>query len=131
MSKLKKDVLTVGEDKVTLYELSALNRIEYLEYVFEAKNTLPAEGVSQDETVKAVTLLAIRDYAMLVALSLSQASDENRDIPELMNEVLSEYGTDALTRAATMVRELSGMAVKEHSDPEPEEGMEPFSLEKS
>ena len=66
---------------------------------------------------------------MLVALSLSQASDENRDIPELMNEVLSEYGTDALTRAATMVRELSGMAVTERSDPE--EGMEPLSLEKS
>ena len=129
MSKLKKDVLTVGEDMVTLYELSALNRIEYLEYVFDAKKTLPAEGASQDETVKAVTLLAIRDYAMLVALSLSQASDENRDIPELMNEVLSEYGTDALTRAATMVRELSGMAVTERSDPE--EDMEPLSLEKS
>ena len=31
MSKLKKDVLTAGEDMVTLYELSALNRIEYLE----------------------------------------------------------------------------------------------------
>ncbi|ENC9860713.1 phage minor tail protein G [Klebsiella variicola] len=129
MSKLKKDVLTVGEDMVTLYELSALNRIEYLEYVFDAKITLPAEGASQDETVKAVTLLAIRDYAMLVALSLSQASDENRDIPELMNEVLSEYGTDALMRAATMVRELSGMAVISNQ-PENEEQEEPLTLEK-
>jgi hypothetical protein len=46
-----------------------------------------------------------------------------------MNEVLSDYGTDALTRAATMVRELSGMAVTERSDPE--EDMEPLSLEKS
>ncbi|WP_432782134.1 phage minor tail protein domain-containing protein [Klebsiella michiganensis] len=128
MSKLIKDVLTVGEDTVTLYELSALNRMEYLEYVFNAKNTLPVEA-SQDETVKAVTLLAIRDYGMLVALSLSQAPDENRDIAELMNEVLSEYGTGALTRAATMVRELSGMAVMERSDPE--ENKEPLSLEKS
>ncbi|MFS9599236.1 phage tail protein, partial [Klebsiella variicola] len=79
---------------------------------------LPAEGSSQDETVKAVTLLAIRDYAMLVALSLSQASDENRDIPELMNEFLSDNGTDALTLAATMERELSVMDVTELSDPE-------------
>lgn len=128
MSKLKKDILTVGEDKVTLYELSALNRMEYLEYVFNAKNTLPVEA-SQDETVKAVTLLAIRDYGMLVALSLSQNPDENRDIAELMNEVLSEYGADALTRAATMVRELSGMAVV-NNQPENEDQEEHLTLEK-
>lgn len=102
--------------------------MEYLEYVFNAKNTLPVEA-SQDETVKAVTLLAIRDYGMLVALSLSQNPDENRDIAELMNEVLSEYGADALTRAATMVRELSGMAVV-NNQPENEDQEEPLTLEK-
>lgn len=129
MSKLKKDFITIGEDRVTLYELSALNRIEYLEYVFSAKNSIPADEAQTDDKIKVASILTIKDFAMLVALSLSQAPSESREASELLNEVISDFGVDGLTLAAQMVRELSGMLTR--GDNTSEEDAEPVSLEKS
>ncbi|UXE39625.1 phage minor tail protein domain-containing protein [Raoultella ornithinolytica] len=129
MSKLRKDNLPIGEDTVTLYELSALSRIEYLEYVFNAKNTLPPDDAAADEKFKAVSLITLRDYAMLVALSLSQAPDENREAAEIMNDVLREYGAGSLAQAAMLVRELSGMELSQNRGETLEEDT-PISLEK-
>lgn len=129
MSKLKKDFITIGEDRVTLYELSALNRIEYLEYVFSAKKSIPEDEDQTDDKIKAASILTIKDFAMLVALSLSQAPSESREASELLNEVISDFGVDGLTRAAQMVRELSGMLTR--GDNTSEEDAEPVSLEKS
>ncbi|EBP2087577.1 phage minor tail protein G, partial [Salmonella enterica] len=54
---LKKDTLTYGDASVELYELSGLQRIEYLEYIQQRTAQYDRETEEATEEVRRVTFL--------------------------------------------------------------------------
>lgn len=92
-----------------LFELSAYSRMQYIEFMVEERKSLPPEGSTPEENFKLATLLTMRDQAMLVALSLSEADDENREGKDIFHEIMRKYPPGLLGSAAIMVRMLSGM----------------------
>ncbi|WP_413734332.1 phage minor tail protein domain-containing protein [Sodalis sp. RH21] len=136
MNSCKSDTLTLGATSFTLYELSALNRLEYLEYVFQEQSQLPPDDAKENEKFKAFVGLNIRDCAWIVALSLSQAEGESRSVKDISHDLLRNHPVPILSAAAGKVRELSDMipavdALKESAAEEAPQEVEPPSLEKS
>ncbi|UNF63696.1 phage minor tail protein domain-containing protein [Klebsiella michiganensis] len=109
MTYLKKDTLNPSGENILLFELSAYSRIQYIEFMVEERKSLPPEGSTPEENFKLATLLTMRDQAMLVALSLSEADDENREGKDIFHEIMRKYPPGLLGSAAIMVRMLSGM----------------------
>ncbi|EMO4451341.1 TPA: phage minor tail protein domain-containing protein [Klebsiella pneumoniae] len=109
MTYLKKDTLNPSGENILLCELSAYSRMQYIEFMVEERKSLPPEGSTPEENFKLATLLTMRDQAMLVALSLSEADDENREGKDIFHEIMRKYPPGLLGSAAIMVRMLSGM----------------------
>ncbi|EMJ3740919.1 phage tail protein [Klebsiella michiganensis] len=109
MTYLKKDTLNPSGENILLFELSAYSRMQYIEFMVEERKALPPEGSTREENFKLATLLTMRDQAMLVALSLSEADDENREGKDIFHEIMRKYPPGLLGSAAIMVRMLSGM----------------------
>lgn len=109
MTYLKKDTLNPSGENILLFELSAYSRMQYIEFMVEERKALPPEGSTPEENFKLATLLTMRDQAMLVALSLSEADDENREGKDIFHEIMRKYPPGLLGSAAIMVRMLSGM----------------------
>ncbi len=109
MTYLKKDTLNPGGENILLFELSAYSRMQYIEFMVEERKSLPPEGSTPEENFKLATLLTMRDQAMLVALSLSEANEENREGKDIFHEIMRKYPPGLLGSAAIMVRMLSGM----------------------
>ncbi|EML9470979.1 phage minor tail protein G [Klebsiella grimontii] len=109
MTYLKKDTLNPSGENILLFELSAYSRMQYIEFMVEERKSLPPEGSTPEENFKLATLLTMRDQAMLVALSLSEADDENREGKDIFHEIMRKYPPGLLGSAAIMVRMLSGM----------------------
>ncbi|HBU6581418.1 TPA: phage tail protein [Klebsiella pneumoniae] len=109
MTYLKKDTLNPSGENILLFELSAYSRMQYIEFMVEERKALPPEGSTPEENFKLATLLTMRDQAMLVALSLSEADDENREGKYIFHEIMRKYPPGLLGSAAIMVRMLSGM----------------------
>ncbi|GKQ21766.1 phage minor tail protein domain-containing protein [Klebsiella michiganensis] len=109
MTYLKKDTLNPNGENILLFELSAYSRMQYIEFMVEERKALPPEGSTPEENFKLATLLTMRDQAMLVALSLSEADDENREGKDIFHEIMRKYPPGLLGSAAIMVRMLSGM----------------------
>ncbi|ANK42961.1 TPA: phage minor tail protein G [Klebsiella michiganensis] len=109
MTYLKKDTLNPSGESILLFELSAYSRMQYIEFMVEERKSLPPEGSTPEENFKLATLLTMRDQAMLVALSLSEADDENREGKDIFHEIMRKYPPGLLGSAAIMVRMLSGM----------------------
>ncbi|GEM_PF-2042295 len=109
MTYLKKDTLNPSGENILLFELSAYSRMQYIEFMVEERKALPPEGSTPEENFKLATLLTMRDQAMLVALSLSEAEDENREGKDIFHEIMRKYPPGLLGSAAIMVRMLSGM----------------------
>ena len=109
MTYLKKDTLNPDGENILLFELSAYSRMQYIEFMVEERKSLPPEGSTPEENFKLATLLTMRDQAMLVALSLSEADDENREGKDIFHEIMRKYPPGLLGSAAIMVRMLSGM----------------------
>jgi phage tail assembly protein T len=91
MTYLKKDTLNPDGENILLFELSAYSRMKYIEFMVEERKSLPTEGLSPDENFKIATLLTTRDQAMIVALSLSEADDEERDGKDIFPEIMRKY----------------------------------------
>ncbi|WP_228284449.1 hypothetical protein [Klebsiella variicola] len=53
--------------------------MQYIEFMVEERKSLPSEESTPEENFKLATLLTMRDQAMLVALSLSEADEEQRE----------------------------------------------------
>lgn len=113
---LKKDTLTVGSETATLYELSALQRAEYFEYL-AGKEAVMSEGTSSFQKTAQMMRLNIEANAWMVSRSLWHGSTE-RDENDLHQEVMRTWPTEALSLAVEMVMALSGMTQK---NPEPHE----------
>lgn len=109
MTYLKKDTLNPRGENILLFELSAYSRMQYIEFMVEERKSLPPEGSTPEENFKLATLLTMRDQAMLVALSLSEADEENREGKDIFHEIMRKYPPSLLGSAAIMVRMLSGM----------------------
>ena len=131
MTYLKKDTLNPSGENILLFELSAYSRMQYIEFMVEERKSLPPEGSTPEENFKLATLLTMRDQAMLVALSLSEADEEQREGKDIFPEIIRKYPPGLLGSAALLVRMLSGMIPPVNNDTEKTEEEEEPDLEKS
>ena len=131
MTYLKKDTLNPDGENILLFELSAYSRMQYIEFMVEERKSLPSEESTPEESFKLATLLTMRDQAMLVALSLSEADEEQREGKDIFPEIIRKYPPGLLGSAALLVRMLSGMIPPVNNDTEETEEEEEPDLEKS
>ncbi|AXC71943.1 phage minor tail protein G [Salmonella enterica] len=127
---LKKDTLTYGDASVELYELSGLQRVEYLEYIQQRTAQYDRETEESTEEARRVAFLrmGIDINAWLVSRSL-QNGDQTQDTGKTSDNIAALWSYEALGKGADMVLSLSGMTFPD-SDSE-EEGAEANSPEKS
>ncbi|EDJ3583796.1 TPA: phage tail assembly chaperone G [Salmonella enterica] len=114
---LKKDTLTYGDASVELYELSGLQRIEYLEYIQQRTAQYDRETEEATEEVRRVTFLrmGIDINAWLVSRSL-QNGDQTRDTGKTSDNIAALWSYEALGKGADMVLSLSGMSLPDSGD---------------
>lgn len=126
---LKKDTLTYGDASVELYELSGLQRIEYLEYIQQrtAQYDRETEESTEEERRVAFLRMGVDINAWLVSRSL-QNGDQTRDTGKTSDNIAALWSYEALGNGADMVLSLSGMTPP---DSDSEEGVEADSPEKS
>lgn len=127
---LKKGTLTYGDASVDLYELSGLQRVEYLEYIQQRTAQYDQETEESTEAERRVAFLrmGIDINAWLVSRSL-QNGDQTQDTGKTSDNIAALWSYEALGKGADMVLSLSGMTPPD-SDSE-EEGAEADSPEKS
>lgn len=127
---LKKDTLTYGDASVELYELSGLQRVEYLEYIQQrtAQYDRETEESTEEERRVAFLRMGIDINAWLVSRSL-QNGDQGQDTGKTSDNIAALWSYEALGKGADMVLSLSGMTPPD-SDSE-EEDAEASSPEKS
>lgn len=127
---LKKGTLTYGDASVDLYELSGLQRVEYLEYIQQRTAQYDRETEESTEAERRVAFLrmGIDINAWLVSRSL-QNGDQTRDTGKTSDNIAALWSYEALGKGADMVLSLSGMTPPD-SDSE-EDGVEADSPEKS
>lgn len=125
---LKKKEFTYGGETVVLYELSALQRIDYLAFLAEKTpdfDNLP-EDSSPQMRAQAFMQLNVDINSWLVSRSLAHGNKASHEEAAYQEE-LNTWSYDALSTGAEMVLDLSGMNMSvERKDAE-----EPRSAEKS
>lgn len=114
---LKKDTLTYGDSSVELYELSGLQRIEYLEYIQQRTAQYDRETEKSTEEARRVAFLrmGIDINAWLVSRSL-QNGDQTRDTGKTSDNIAALWSYEALGKGADMVLSLSGMSLPDSGD---------------
>lgn len=110
MSFLKKESLPLEGGSVVLYELSALQRADYFEYLASLEAETP-EDISEMKRMALMVKRNVQVNAWVVSRSLWQGSPE-RDEDELHLEVMRTWPSEALNIAVEKVLDLSGMAPK-------------------
>ncbi|EEI9430608.1 phage minor tail protein G [Salmonella enterica] len=111
---LKKDTLNYGDGSVELYELSGLQRIEYLEFIRKrtAKYDTDMEGATETDKRVAYIQMTLEINAWLVSRALLN-SDLAQDADALYQSVQAQWSYEALSAGAEMVLTLSGLVVNE------------------
>lgn len=122
MSFLKSEPFKFNGHTVTLYELSALQRIEHLQYLAKEDQQLQ-KGADESELVPLLVASNIRSGAMLVAMSLWQA-DTSLDINSLHHEVLSGWPPEMIGAGEHFVKNLSDMIPQPETETENINGSE-------
>ncbi|ENK7103006.1 phage minor tail protein G [Enterobacter ludwigii] len=133
---LKSELLESNGSSVTLFQLSALQRIEHLEYLKQM------EAVEGGDIQAAVTL-TVKSGAYLVAMSLwhghslkgSQGDNAAAEVAKIQNEVMQTWPAELIAEAEYKVKLLSGMISPVTDDPEEpgeeqNEPAEPVTAEK-
>ncbi|HEK3151273.1 TPA: phage minor tail protein G [Proteus mirabilis] len=118
---LKKKEFTYSDNTIELFELSALQRIEYFDFLVEQSQK--NEDVEKAEGIKKTALIIranTESNAWLVSRSL--AHGETRDIEQVYHEVLSQWPPEALGKATKEVLVISGMAQTENTESENHQG---------
>ncbi|ECJ8757871.1 TPA: phage minor tail protein G [Salmonella enterica subsp. enterica serovar Duisburg] len=117
---LKKDTLTYGDASVELYELSGLQRVEYLEYIQQRTAQYDRETKEATEEARRVAFLrmGIDINAWLVSRSLQnvQNADQTRDTGKTSDNIAALWSYEALGKGADMVLSLSGMTPPDSGD---------------
>lgn len=133
---LKSELLESNGSSITLFQLSALQRIEHLEYLKQM------EAIEGGDIQAAVTL-TVKSGAFLVAMSLwhghplkgSQGENAAAEVAKIQDEVLQTWPTELVAEAEFKVKLLSGMIAPVTDDPaepgeERNEPAEPVTAEK-
>jgi phage minor tail protein G len=133
---LKSELLESNGSSVTLFQLSALQRIEHLEYLKQM------EAVEGGDIQAAVTL-TVKSGAYLVAMSLwhghplkgSQGENAAAEVARIQDEVMQTWPAELIAEAEFKVKLLSGMIAPVTDDPaepgeERNEPAEPVTAEK-
>lgn len=123
---LKKKEITISGENVVLYELSALQRADYFDFL--AKKEKETEGLEGAEKDAKSMRSMVESQAWLVSRSRWH-EDHDRDIDDLYDEIAQTWSTDALSEAVRAISEISGMSSSESDDDEAEDG-ELITLEK-
>lgn len=108
---LKKETFTYNGESVTVSELSALQRIEMLEYLAKEEKAQKDAPENEPEELQAAGLVGmnIRAGARLVAMSLWHGTDKTLSVDDLHQQVLETWPVEAIGKADTQVKLLSGM----------------------
>jgi len=106
---LKSELFEFNGVNATLYELSALQRVELLHYLAAQEKALPNDEPDEQILSAALVELNIRAGAMVVAMSLWHSESPKPDIRELQQQVMSTWPVEAIGKADTQVKVLSGM----------------------
>ena len=133
---LKSELLESNGSSVTLFQLSALQRIEHLEYL---KQMEAVEGGD----IQAAVPLTVKSGAYLVAMSLwhghslkgSQGDNAAAEVAKIQDEVMQTWPAELIAEAEYKVKLLSGMIAPVTDDPEEpgeeqNEPAEPVTAEK-
>lgn len=133
---LKSELLESNGSSVTLFQLSALQRIEHLEYLKQL------EAVEEGDFQAAITL-TVKSGAYLVAMSLwhghplkgSLGENAAEEVAKIQDEVMQSWPTELIAEAEYKVKILSGMiapVTDEQEEPgeERKEHTEPVTAEK-
>lgn len=123
---LKKKEITFGDENIVLYELSALQRADYFDFL--AKKEKETEGLEGAEKDAKSMRSMVESQAWLVSRSRWH-EDRDRDIDDLYDEISQTWSMDALSEAVRAISEISGMSSSESDDDEAEDG-ELITLEK-
>ena len=125
---LKKEPFNYLGESTTLNELSALQRIEYLEFLAAVEKTLGHESdiISDQEMTARLVGSNIRCGARVIALSLWHNDPAGPDEEALYQQVLKGWPPEAIGKAEMQVKLLSGMLVpvEDGNDADPEAPME-------
>lgn len=107
---LKQEPLDIKGQSVTLSELSALQRIEYLEFLTHQDNQLKHVPDEASAIVRQTAYLrmSLEINAWLLSRSMWH-QDRSSDVCSLYSLVLNDWAPDALSHAASRVLVLSGM----------------------
>ncbi len=131
---LKNEPFEYNGQTVTLSELSALQRLEYLAWVKE-KEEQRGEGGSEQQALDDL----IREGALLVAMSLWHNHELKGTLPSLrqetdriIQEVLTAWPVEAIAAGRNVVARLSGMSapVDEPSGKQEKKPAEPVTAKK-
>lgn len=136
---LKKEPFNYLGESTTLNELSALQRIEYLEFLAAEEKTLghESDSISDQEMTARLVGSNIRCGARVIALSLWHNDPAGPDEEALYQQVLKGWPPEAIGKAEMQVKLLSGMLVPGEDDntddpgaPSEAEGAEVVTAEK-
>lgn len=130
---LKKDTLNYGADSAVLYELSGLQRVEYLEFLQKRTAKYGADMDGETETDKRVAYMqmAMEINAWLISRSLFNG-DTTQAVDALYQSIQTTWSYEALDSGAEMVLVLSGLSADaENNASDPGEKPENMTPEKS
>ncbi|EJJ4275912.1 phage minor tail protein G [Salmonella enterica] len=130
---LKKDTLNYGADSAVLYELSGLQRVEYLEFLQKrtAKYDADMDGATETDKRVAYMQMAMEINAWLISRSLFNG-DTTQAVDALYQSIQTTWSYEALDSGAEMVLVLSGLSADaEDSASDPGEKPENMTPEKS
>lgn len=108
---LKKEPFTFNGESLTVFELSALQRIEFLEFLAREEKALDndRENLSDQEMTARLVGVSISSGARLIALSLWHNDKSGPSVDELHQQVMMEWPAQAIGKAEMQIKLLSGM----------------------
>lgn len=115
---LKKEKFTWKTESLTIFELSALQRIEYITFMAAEEKAVSADsdGISDQEMTARLIGSNIRCGARLIAMSLWHNDPAGTDVETLYQQVLSGWPPEAIGKAEMEIKLLSGMLVPVEDD---------------
>lgn len=115
---LKKNDFTYNGESATIFELSALQRIEFLTFMAQEEKAVGAgsDGISDQEMTARLVGSNIRCGARLIAMSLWHNDPAGADVDTLYHQVLSGWPPEAIGKAEMEIKLLSGMLVPVEAD---------------
>lgn len=118
---LKKDTFTFNGESKIVYELSALQRIELLEFLAKEEKAQQAMADGESEEVQSARFIGfnIRAGARVVSMSLWQGTDKTLSVEQLYQEVMETWPVEAIGKADMQIKVLSGMILSTAESSEP------------